>query len=363
MAKDIVLTQDDNRHYFHMDIMRIVAIFFVIFNHTGYWGFSYFRNFDPKTISYWGYMLFPVIAKISVPLFFTISGALLLNKENESIKKMLTRLVRIFAALLVFSVISYAQQILLGKEVLNIKNFIKLFFSTSWSNAYWYLYAYLAYLCTLPILRKIAKALSDSLFRYMILLIIILAGFLPMIVYVASKGRYSLNTSFQIDWMASSIFIYPLIGYYLEHRVSVESLSAPKLAALWTLNILSIFFTCYVTHVNDTLTDDFPQTYISHLVSINVISIYLTLKKLMRGKQINKYIANTIKECGACTFGVYLFHEIFLRAPEISLYSKISWLYTYIPITAISLRCIEVMLLGGVATAILRRIPGVKKIL
>ena len=208
-----------------MDIMRILATFLVVFNHTGDFGFSYFRRFGSHTIAYWGYMLFPVMAKVSVPLFFMISGALLLGREDESRKKMLLRWIKIFAALLVFSCVSYAQQIYLGNEVFDIKHFVFVFFNNTWMNAYWYLYAYLGYLLTLPLLRKIAKSLTDSNYRYMIVLVLVLTGYLPMILYVVSKGTFSLNTSFKIDWLASSIFFFPLLGYYLERRVPVEKIS------------------------------------------------------------------------------------------------------------------------------------------
>ncbi len=346
-----------------MDIMRILATFLVVFNHTGDFGFSYFRRFGSHTIAYWGYMLFPVMAKVSVPLFFMISGALLLGREDESRKKMLLRWIKIFAALLVFSCVSYAQQVYLGNEVFDIKHFVFVFFNNTWMNAYWYLYAYLGYLLTLPLLRKIAKSLTDSNYRYMIVLVLVLTGYLPMILYVVSKGTFSLNTSFKIDWLASSIFFFPLLGYYLERRVPVEKISAPMLLSLWAVNGASILFTCYVTHVNNALTGEFPQTFIQNLVAVNAICIYLTLKKLMSGKELAKPASVILSEVGACTFGMYLLHGMLLRAPKISLYSKISGIYAYIPITAISIRCIEVMVIAGIVTFILRRIPGVKKIL
>ena len=66
----------------YVEILRIICIVFVIFNHTNYMGYVYFLSFDNGTLPYWFYMFFTVIAGISVPIFLMISGMLLLGKMN-----------------------------------------------------------------------------------------------------------------------------------------------------------------------------------------------------------------------------------------------------------------------------------------
>ena len=62
-----------------IELMRIVATFFVIFNHTGDKGFFLFSLYDAHSIQYWIYLFISVFCKFSVPLFFMIAGSLLLN--------------------------------------------------------------------------------------------------------------------------------------------------------------------------------------------------------------------------------------------------------------------------------------------
>ena len=60
----------------YLDLLRIISIGLVIFNHVP--GFYLFQS-EPRIL----YVSISVITKIAVPIFFMISGALLL-KKNES---------------------------------------------------------------------------------------------------------------------------------------------------------------------------------------------------------------------------------------------------------------------------------------
>ena len=63
--------------------MRIIAAFFVIFNHTSSVGHFLFSRYSDHSIQYWPYMLIAAFCHFSVPLFFMISGALLLGRDDE----------------------------------------------------------------------------------------------------------------------------------------------------------------------------------------------------------------------------------------------------------------------------------------
>ena len=69
----------------YIDVMRILAAFFVIFNHSG--GYFMFPQYVSDPPRYWGYLFLSVFTKFAVPLFFAISGALLLNRPQEPLRK------------------------------------------------------------------------------------------------------------------------------------------------------------------------------------------------------------------------------------------------------------------------------------
>ena len=65
----------------HLEALRIIAIYFVILTHTGKRGFTYFTTLEPS----FGYFLaicIPLLCNICVPLFYMISGATMLNKDE-----------------------------------------------------------------------------------------------------------------------------------------------------------------------------------------------------------------------------------------------------------------------------------------
>lgn len=65
----------------HLDLLRLMAILFVIFNHTSDRGYFLFADSVGSWL-YFPYMASSVLCKVAVPIFFMISGALLLPKEN-----------------------------------------------------------------------------------------------------------------------------------------------------------------------------------------------------------------------------------------------------------------------------------------
>ncbi|MBQ5649328.1 MAG: acyltransferase family protein, partial [Clostridia bacterium] len=86
---------DKSRECF-LDILRIIACFCVIVNHTNS---DVFLNTAPGSITWFVSLAYFFVSKIAVPVFFMISGYLLLGKI-DSPKKSFQRIIRILAALI-----------------------------------------------------------------------------------------------------------------------------------------------------------------------------------------------------------------------------------------------------------------------
>lgn len=67
----------------YLEILRILAILFVIFNHTGVNGFLIFQKYSYTTGQFWLYLYISTFVTCAVPVFFMISGALLLSKDED----------------------------------------------------------------------------------------------------------------------------------------------------------------------------------------------------------------------------------------------------------------------------------------
>jgi len=79
----------------------------VIFNHTGVTGFQLYSTYEVGKLTYWGLVYMSVLCKIAVPLFFMISGALLLKRDLSLKDICVSKILRIFVVLIITSGVYY----------------------------------------------------------------------------------------------------------------------------------------------------------------------------------------------------------------------------------------------------------------
>ena len=196
----------------YIDALRIVAIFGVLYNHTNRRGY-YLYAFSDARICQDFYIGIATLAATAVPIFFMISGALLLPKK-ESLKELFQkRILKMVLVLLVFSGIQYVLLLLEECVTFSRKAVVQAVLQDGVIPSYWFLYAYIAYLLLLPILRKVAEVMSKQDYFYLFALLLLVEGFLPMVLNLAGIG--GTNYFFSIPFL-NQIIIYPLLGYYLE---------------------------------------------------------------------------------------------------------------------------------------------------
>lgn len=344
----------------HLEVLRCIAAFFVIFNHTD--GFSVFTQYSPQTLPYWLLLFLSVACKVSVPLFFMISGALLLHKEHSA-RDILRKILRIAGTLLAFSFLSYLQQVYKGNETFHLGTFFRVLLTSDWMNVYWYLYAYLAFLATLPFMQAMAKGMRSSHFVYLIVLQIVVTGVIPVALYLLWQGKYGYNSNFSFAWLLGNYPLYPLVGYFLEHRLDTQKISGRKLALLWAANILCIGITGYVSHRNIVLAGSFTQHYIMVFTIVHCLTLYITAKKYA-AMVTSAWLKKAVISVGGCTFGIYLLHGLLLREPATSPMLVLQWIGlvdSVNPLMAPMIRTVEVMVLGYLLTRLLKKIPGVNQ--
>ena len=215
-----------------MEVLRIIAIYFVVYNHTPGWHFFAYRGWMDK--NYWGALLILQIVKMAVPVFLMISGALLINRE-ESISDLLKkRVTRILIALALITCIQYAWFCYREHSAVDVKHFVELFYlgcnELSFA-ANWFLYAYLGILLLLPILRIVAKNMPNQLFFYLFALQVISCCVLPAVNLIF--GNY-MGVSYLNEWLpfhaqseclpfsVGYCIFYVMMGYFLEFRLSLN---------------------------------------------------------------------------------------------------------------------------------------------
>lgn len=340
----------------HLEVLRIIAIFFVIFNHTGVVGFQAYIHTNNK-ILFVVYLCMAIICKISVPIFFMISGALLIGRQ-ESIKELYKK--RISRIIMVIFLFSFIQYIYLNRDSIpsvNLLNFLKIIYQSPIIVPYWYLYSYLSFLILLPFLRKMVKNMDKNDFKYMFIIWCVFNFIFEILQNILGLSK---NKYLAIFILANNVF-YPFIGYFCEEYYG--DLKRKKiLIILFISSLVCIFASAIFTYYEIKITGDLrTQKWLGSFVAIPTIFIYLLVKILIEKIKISEKCGKKLCLLGSCTFGIYLL-ESNLR--DIFLYRFINFTKGYIktmPACIIGITCIIFM--GTLIIMMLKKLPIIKNIL
>lgn len=362
-----MMVQSKNKKVY-LETMRILAIALVIFNHLP--GFSLYQT--SSGAKQFLCMLLTVFTQINVPLFFMISGALLLHKEEEFSIVFKKRISRFLLVTLLFEGAQFClyavKAAIEGREFgFTLKRFIYEFLAGTLDVTYWYLYAYLGFLFMLPFMQRIAKSIKKQDF----LVLMGLHGFFATIVPVANillrgKGirEIVVTGSFSVPIATTKAFFYPLIGYYLECHVDVTKFKGKHVAALTSVGLTGLVFSYCCTYWEGTLTGDFTHNY-GQLFDYGIVAVtFLLIKHLMicQCPRLSKGNSGKILcSIGSLTFGMYLIDPFF----KITIYDSYETLLKpSFSTMMISLLWIVIsMVIGGTITMLLKEIPGIKRLL
>lgn len=290
----------------YFEIMRIIAAFLVIFNHLP--GYSlYYVSHGYKQ---WIYMFITMITRINVPIFFMISGALLLSKQ-ETVKDVLCkRFIRMFILLLIFCLIMCFEGMVLGYRStgefeFNLRAFLTAFLSgnVGGTGAYWYIYSYLGFLLLLPYMRSIARNMDDQMFFLLIFLHACIFSIVPLINLIGQcqsvKWAISLESHFMIPIATEKAFFYPLVGYYID-KIDLKAIKKKTAYFAIFLTMFLIFVESLCTYVEFMQYGEMTQNYVQMFDYLISIVTFLLIKKIALNSSYieNQYIQRVILEIG-----------------------------------------------------------------
>lgn len=347
----------------HLEVLRILAIIFVLFHHTDWRGFVLFLHADGFTGAV--YLLMSILCEVAVPLFFMISGALLLKKD-ESIKEILLKRVLKFSIILfaITTVYHFYDVLFNGRAPGNLGTVFNAFMTNGASGALWYLYDYIALLVLLPFFRNMVKNTTAKQYIYLIVLNLLLIGVLPIVSFTLSNGKYYYTDIFSIAIATSMCFFFFLMGHFFENVVDEDFyqikncvwLSIASLAVLIICSILTRRRLALGLGFSDSTRQGFHYT----LVAIPTFAIYTWAKYIFQQFNVRGWFAITVTHIGQCTFGIYLFERI-LRERTLFIFD---WLERFLPcILACGLWILVMLVLGTAFVSLIKLIPGMKKII
>lgn len=348
-----------NKRKSYLDALRIIACFFVIFNHLS--GFhAYLSNTDPVRALF--YIPMSVMTKIAVPIFFMISGSLLLSKDIKYkdlfSKRILRMLIVLFAASLAAYLISIRKNISSFDFVFFLRNAVK----GKQVIEYWYLYAYLGFLLHLPWLRRIAKDFNSADFGLLFAGKFVCTSALPAMNYILTHMGISAfwpSSSFVVPIMTTSGIVYPLMGYYIDRVFDVEKLNTRRMIALFAVTIGGIGASFALTY-HQGVTVGYTQDFVGILDYLLAICVFLFVKYLFRNLKDGTLVHRLIVSVGDLTFGIYLIDPILRTLVE---QRFCEWVAIQNPIAYSAIWCIFSMTICGLITFGLKKIPYIRKLL
>ena len=351
----------------YLELLRVFACFAVILIHTRNRGATRFRKYDPGTWDYAGCLFFTVFIRYAVPAFLAISGATLLARKDESSRKQRSRILRILAVLVLFSVVFYLDRALQNHSSIEPLKMLGLIYSTNMSSVLWYLYTYLAFLVCLPLLRPLAQNLSDRAFRYMFMLIIVFGSLIPCLEVWVFKGQIHLNPYFNLSWLMGYLIAYPMLGYYFHNRLDPAG-DLKRGRWVWPATAAVLVFTTLtlgrIMEINGGYSSSVFRVYVGKFDLLHTFSFLLLCRCLCTRLTFPGWLEKAVRSVASCVFGIYLIHILFMEKGRLFPRWQV-WLVKrgMSGLLATVLMSLVVMAFSYVITWILKKIPVIGKLL
>ena len=358
------MTESKSKQIIGYRYLRALACVAVIIMHTVNSAEILYRDTLSVTGLEWS-MIAVYIMMWAVPCFLMVTGALLLDSEREMslgkiFKKYLFRVViTLIACVLVFRLFDMAMN---GESFsLSVLGdaFKKLITGTSWAHL-WYLYLLIGVYLLLPFYRVIVKYCKRRYLVYLVAVLVVFISVLPLLF-----GVFGWESAFTLH--VGSIFpLYVFAGYILSKGV-FQLNKACALGVLLLGTALTVIFSLLRYENNIQSLDVVITSYDSFFVilqSWGLFSLFLNIKNKDEGdcgkesKKDNLFTKFLLFIDDNC-FGIYLIHLIWirlvLRYMTVNPYEIGIWFF---PVFIIAN-----LLVSAVIVSLLRKIPGVKRVL
>ncbi|MBD2447965.1 acyltransferase family protein [Nostoc sp. FACHB-152] len=292
-----------------VDYVRVIANFCVIFLHSAA---PLLYQFKKIPDSYWIIgNIYDSAVRMCVPLFFMLSGYLLLEKQETFKSFFNKRFKRILIPLVAWSIFYILWRFYYQGDIkaISFSSLISLLVSPAAPHL-WFLYALIGIYLYLPLLKLIVKYADNKLLSYYIGLWFLAVSVPP----IAQR----LNITNWID--VSSISGYS--GYLVIGLILGKKTITKRYAIVATiLALCSICITIVGTHLFTVYYGDFFDYFYKYL-SPNIIifscSTFVLIKYYtsMSAFAKNEILLSIIRSLSSASLGMYLVHPVFLNLLE-----------------------------------------------
>ena len=293
----------------YADILRVAATFLVITIHIASRDFGLYEmdSYQWQVLN-----IFDSFARMSVPLFFMLSGVFFLDPKREfSIKKLYKKnLFRLVTAFIFWSAL-YA--------VIFIWNEYRTFNAEVWGvmvEAFkeghfhlWFLFRMIEIYVMIPFLRKIAE--DKKLILYLVAFCFYIGFILPSYnEFPVSSTVTFAERGVNLDITFGYVGCF-FIGYYLAHY----DLKKWVKTGIYLLGAAGLISTIMITSVESLKQGehyDVPYEYLTPNVFFTSLAAFLFAKERLQSKNFSAKFKRILSELSTYSFGIYLVHVLII---------------------------------------------------
>ncbi|MBE7011928.1 MAG: hypothetical protein E7415_04560 [Ruminococcaceae bacterium] len=284
-----------------MEYLRVFSCLMVILGHISNW---YMREYpDLPMDSYICALLFNGICRVSVPIFFMISGALLLEQPTD-FKKNLKRTSDILIKLVVWTLVFIVWDFFYLGEGYSLRAI----FSVPVRVHFWFLYVLFGIYLTIPLWRKLVEGASWGLIKYFSFIFIIVTAITSFI------NMMKMGISYEIPLVGSSCYAgYFIMGFIIRHYINEIKIKkwiciSVLIACVSATNLLTLF-----TSVKTGVHVELFSSFCSIFVALPAMIIFYMVMKMKEPKE-QKWMHFISKH----SFNVYMMHVFFLDIIQVN---------------------------------------------
>lgn len=326
-----------------LDFIRLIAILLVICIHVSAKGFALM---DQR--HWWAVNTYESISRISVPLFFMVTGALLLPREC-SISSILSRSWRILVPLFCWSALyllwfkytgtsydAWIPRILRAPVVAHL----------------WYLYTLLGAYLFLPVMSGFFQANQLKMLIFVMGVWFVGASVVPTVFSITQKEYVGIN------WGFLSLYAgYIVIGATLYKKIVFRKTPLLVASLIWlACTVATAGFTwlrsTQLAQANETF-----YAYTSPFVALGAAAAFVALREITRIEISNwRFIRPILSPLSRVNFGVYLVHVMVIFALDINGFD-----YNFTnPWVAIPAVTVVVFFVSALIVAAIQKLPVVR---
>jgi len=327
----IKIEEHKNSEYkYYLQYLRVLASIFVIVIHVT----ARFFKIDYNSLTWKFSAVLNCLSRTAVPIFFFITGILLLDEsKNYTIKKIIKKAAKFFVITTIWVLIYKISDYYLYSAEINL---------IGYKYHLWFMFSYLMVIFLVPVLRLVCKKENKKIIEYLLLIFVIGYIFINLLslvrqinsnhilVRVARQG-YGFLESYKFNMIANPIILL-ITGWYIGNfDMSKYKRLAFGVLAINFLMVFVIVFLC-VKAGSDYMFEFFSSYYniFTYFSTIALFIVFKNLKTMNKKRRVVSFAARN-------SFSIYLSHilviDILFKYCKKFLYKICfsKWLFLFMP--------------------------------